>query len=194
MSEDEHQVDLDRCLVLPCNEINLDPIDREGPIIDLGGGGEGIIGLINGSKVIALDMDREELEGARNQAQDVIMDIRRMGLIRGSVPTVASFFTMMYLPRDAWKEVFSEVRRVLRPGGEFWIWDARFRVPPNCEKDAQVILLRITDPQGTEIETGYGCTLHNQDMEDFVGLAEDGFRVIFRERKKDVFHLRLRKT
>jgi len=33
----------------------LNPIDTGGPISDIGGGGEGIIGNLNGKQVIAID-------------------------------------------------------------------------------------------------------------------------------------------
>lgn len=41
--------------------IELNPIITEGFILDIGGGGEGIIGKLNGKKVIAIDKNENEL-------------------------------------------------------------------------------------------------------------------------------------
>jgi ubiquinone/menaquinone biosynthesis C-methylase UbiE len=54
--------------------IELTPIRTAGFILDIGGGGEGVIGKLNGKQVIAIDKNKEELEEAHNKALKIIMD------------------------------------------------------------------------------------------------------------------------
>lgn len=54
--------------------VTVDDFPSSGHILDIGGGGEGIIGLLKGQDVIAIDMNRRELEEAGEGALNVVMD------------------------------------------------------------------------------------------------------------------------
>ena len=45
-----------------------------GTILDIGGGGEGVIGRLYGAQVIAIDNSQEELDEAPNGFKKVLMD------------------------------------------------------------------------------------------------------------------------
>ena len=44
--------------------INMSDVELSGRILDIGGGGEGIIGLLKGERVVAIDRREAELKGA----------------------------------------------------------------------------------------------------------------------------------
>jgi len=52
----------------------LEPLKTNGFILDIGGGGEGIIGKLNGTQVIAIDTSEEESQETRNEALKVVLD------------------------------------------------------------------------------------------------------------------------
>jgi len=58
------QVPEKEMFVMDQQEILLSDFDSSGYILDIGGGGEGTIGILKGEKVIAIDTRREELEEA----------------------------------------------------------------------------------------------------------------------------------
>ncbi len=193
LPKDKGDVGLEDCHVLPRQRLHLKEIDREGWILDLGGGGEGVIGKVKGRQVIAVDTSADELEETSNDSLKIVMDIRDLKFLDESFDTVTSFFTLMYLPKRDWDLVFSEVERVLRPGGEFWIWDANLQIPAKCTREFIVIMLAIVLPNGTRVETGYGCKMHRQSLADIAELAGDGLEILDSEVDGNAFHLRIRK-
>jgi hypothetical protein len=54
--------------------IELSPLETKGFILDIGGGGEGIIGKLNGTQVVAIDTSERELAETKNEALKVVMD------------------------------------------------------------------------------------------------------------------------
>jgi len=52
--------------------IDISSLAEDGFILDIGGGGEGIIGLINGRKVISIDLLKNELEETNNDSLKII--------------------------------------------------------------------------------------------------------------------------
>jgi len=45
--------------LLPLQKLHMEKIKTDELILDIGGGGEGIIGCLNGSKVIAIDLQKD---------------------------------------------------------------------------------------------------------------------------------------
>lgn len=68
-------------------------------ILDIGGGGEGIIGLLYGSKVVAIDQRKKELEEAPEGPLKIVMDARELNFLDNSFDAVTSFFTLMYVKK-----------------------------------------------------------------------------------------------
>ena len=52
--------------------------ELEGSILDIGGGGEGTIGRLYGTQVIAIDNRQEELDEAPGGFEKVLMDARSL--------------------------------------------------------------------------------------------------------------------
>ena len=77
-------------------------LNRElnGKILDIGGGGEGVIGRLYTNQVVAIDIRQDELDEA---------------------PT--GFEKIMFMSAEDQKRAISEAARVLVNGGEVHIWD-----------------------------------------------------------------------
>ena len=62
MSEHQHHpIDMSRLYELEKQTVLLKHLTADGFILDVGGGGEGIIGRLNGSRVVAVDNIKGEL-------------------------------------------------------------------------------------------------------------------------------------
>lgn len=170
--------------------VEIDPIETGGFILDIGGGGEGIIGRLNGRKVIAIDKRYEELEETENESLKIVMDATDLKFLHSSFDVATSFFTLMYIENDLHPRVFNEIHRVLKEHGRFLIWDAK--IPQRVEdKPFFFVPLEIKLP-GEKVETGYGSILDHQDLEYFKGLAKrTGFKVVSEWEKDEIFFLEL---
>ncbi|MFX0045566.1 MAG: methyltransferase domain-containing protein [Candidatus Hermodarchaeota archaeon] len=194
MSDHHPEIDTSEVYELPLQEVSLldFPADEEW-ILDIGGGGEGIIGRMKGKQVVAIDRRRPELEGTTNEALKLVMDAREMQFLENSFGTVTLFFTLMYIPFEDLDTIFSEVARVLKPGGTLLIWDVRVDVPSDAdEKKYFMVPLKVTFPDGTKTETGYGVKIRNQDLDSFVNAAEKhGFELLEHQTMDLTFFARL---
>jgi ubiquinone/menaquinone biosynthesis C-methylase UbiE len=194
MSDHHPEIDMSEVYELPLQEVSLldFPADEEW-ILDVGGGGEGIIGRMKGKQVVAIDRRRPELEGTTNEALKLVMDARELQFLENSFGTVTLFFTLMYIPFEDLDIIFSEVARVLKPGGALLIWDVRVDVPSDADdKKYFMVPLKVTFPDGTETETGYGVKMRNQDMDSFVSAAEKhGFELVNHQAMGLTFFARL---
>ena len=171
----------------------VEDFEASGFILDVGGGGEGIIGRLKGNQVVAIDSRREELEEAAEGPLKIVMDARELHFLDGSFDVVTSFFTLMYLEEEDHRTVFGEVRRVLRPGGRFLIWDVEMPPRVQDEQDIAVFPLVIELPTA-EVETGYGSYWPREPLtvSGYVDLAEAvGFDVLGQRQSRDIFYLEL---
>ncbi len=156
MLEEQHPtIDEERFSYFPVQPLRLDPIDRPGKILDIGGGGDGIMGRLHGSRVVAIDPDGNELREAAAGPSKVIMNAARLGFADKTFETVTSFFTLLYIPETIHLQVFVEVKRVLKPKGKFLIWDGILPERDHLDKDVAVFPLEIEMPN-ENISTGYG--------------------------------------
>ena len=164
-------------------------------ILDIGGGGEGVIGLCCGRRVIAIDTRKDELQEAPEGPLKIVMSAAELSFLDDSFDASTSFFTLMYISKEQQKKVFDEIFRVLKKGGEFILWDAVIPEYSGGIKDIFVIELEITTPV-EKIKTGYGVSMKNkkQDMDYFIGLGEQaGFTVIQKEKQGHIFKIIFRK-
>ena len=99
--------------------------DFSGRILDIGGGGEGVIGRVYGAQVTAIDISPEELAEAPGGFEKLVMDAGNMTFPDESFDHVTAFFSFLFIPKADHKQVISEIARVLRPGGETQGGDAR---------------------------------------------------------------------
>jgi ubiquinone/menaquinone biosynthesis C-methylase UbiE len=189
-------IDLSKYFVLPTQEVTLPEIDNKGGwILDVGGGGEGIIGLLKGKDVVAIDKLKSELEETSNDALKVVMDAKDLKFIDESFTVATVFFTLMYIPEDDFEAIFKELWRVLKPGGEVHIWEAIFRIPPEeKEKERFVIILKTHFPDGRENQTGYGGFMRDQQPELFLEPAQKvGFKIADKKIDDFLFYAKLEK-
>ena len=189
-------IDLSKFYVIPKQELHIKDFDNRGDwILDIGGGGEGIIGLLKGRDVIAIDRVKRELEETKNSSLKIVMDVSELLFLDESFSYATSFFTFMYIPETDFEGALSEIWRVLKPGGEFMVWEPIFSIPQDERlKKLAVIPLEIHLPNGPVIETGYGGILRDQNSETIIGPAKrSGFRVIEKKTDKHTFFVRFQK-
>lgn len=151
-----------------------------GHILDIGGGGEGIIGQMKPTQVVAIDLSKRELEEAPAGPLKIVMDAADLKFLDGSFNTATAFFSLMYMRPEIQRRVFAEVFRVLARGGRWLIWDAV--IPDALENDTRgpVFRFRFHLP-GKMVETGYGTFWPDQpmDLNYYQRLARDtGFEVV----------------
>lgn len=166
--------------------VNIELLDfpSNGFILDIGGGGEGMIGRLKGNSVIAIDVSRQELEEAPGGPLKIVMDACDLKFLDASFNTVTAFFSLMYIKNmEDRRKVFAEVMRVLRPGGIFRVWDVDLSNRPDTDREIYIVSLRCR-VGSVEVETGYGQKWPEQPYgeEDFTNMAvEAGFRLLHRE-------------
>jgi ubiquinone/menaquinone biosynthesis C-methylase UbiE len=198
MSDETSPPDIDwsQYFVLPHQEVTLFDIDtKDGLILDVGGGGEGIIGLLKGKDVVAIDGQKDELEETTNESLKIVMNAKDLMFIDESFTIATVYFTFMYIPEEDFETIFKEIWRVLKPSGEVLIWDAIVRIPPEeSEKKRFVILLKTIFPDGLENQTGYGGILRNQNADYFIKSAQKvGFKALEKVESDCTFFLKLQK-
>ncbi len=179
-------------LLITNQSIDLNPLETKGLILDIGGGGEGIIGKLNSTQVVAIDTSERELAETKNKALKVVMDATDLKFLPGSFDICTAFFSLMYIPKNKHSKVFEEAHRVLKDNGQFLLWDAK--IPEMKKKYRQIIVrLKVQLPDET-VKTGYGVRWQTQDINHFKELAkEHKFKVIDEWSKGETLHLKMLK-
>ncbi|MFX0016987.1 MAG: class I SAM-dependent methyltransferase, partial [Candidatus Hermodarchaeota archaeon] len=135
-------------------KITIDSIP-DGSVIDIGGGGEGIIAQIGNERITAIDKSQGEIDEAKPNAPTanwILADATDLSYSDDYFDNATAFFSGMYMSMETFGKICRETYRVLKTNGEFWIWDANI----SNDKDLFLIRLHITLPNGKEIKTGYG--------------------------------------
>ncbi len=173
-------------------KINVDSIPI-GTIIDIGGGGEGIIAQIGKERVTAIDKLQSEIDEAKSHAssaQWVLADATDLPYSEGFFDNATAFFSSMYMDMETFGGVCHEVHRVLKPSGEFWIWGATI---PNT-KELYILRLQITLPNGKMIKTGYGSRKKSQNLKIICDkLSESNFSIKVAQNHGKWFFLKAQK-
>lgn len=172
--------------------IKIDTIP-EGSIIDIGGGGEGIIAQIGKERVTAIDKFQSEIDEAKDKAPEatwVMADARKLDYADEHFENATAFFSIMYMSNEDKKKVFKETYRVISKNGELWIWD----VPITKDEGVFLIKVKIILPDNTIVRTGYGVSSKIQTIESTKQLLEDvGFDVEIIENKKQWYFIKAKK-
>lgn len=164
--------------------------DLQGRILDVGGGGEGIIGRFFGNQVIAIDNRQEELDEAPDVCEKRVMDAACLDFDVETFDTVTFFYSLMYMNLDTQKQAMKEAARVLKPEGGLYVWDTDI---PSAFPEPFVAQLEI--PIGSEtIHTAYGIVKRDsQDSDSITAIAlSNGLRL--QEMRKEEGHFCLHFT
>lgn len=194
MSDQETSITPERLYYFNRQEVSVNDFDAPGFVLDIGGGGEGVIGRMKGKQVIAIDSSRTELEEAPGGPLKIIMDARDLQFLDCSFPTVTAFFTLMYVHDADHERLFREVFRVLVPGGQFLLWDMDIPVRMDEAKDIAAFPLLIHLPEREDLTVGYGTFWPEQDhdLAYYLRLAESaGFEIVNRRKKDRVLFLEM---
>jgi SAM-dependent methyltransferase len=137
-------------------DFTVEDFQVRGYVLDIGGGGEGIIGQMKPKQVIAIDLSKRELEEAPPGPLKIVMDATDLKFLDGSFDTATAFFSLMYMRPEIQERAFAEVFRVLTPGGRWIIWDVV--IPRTLEADTRGPAFRFRfHLPGKVVQTGYGC-------------------------------------
>ena len=150
-------------LVKPEQSIRIAEIPN-GKVLDIGGGGEGVIAQVGGARILAIDQFMSEIREARGKAPEAIWlvaDGRMLPFPKHCFDNATSFFSGMYMSDDVKVKVFREARLVIKPGGEMWVWDVN--IPPKSKVFA--VRLRVDIFDNRSIKTVYGVKAKDQTVD-----------------------------
>jgi len=178
-----------QALVNPKRNVQISEIPT-GLVLDIGGGGEGVIAQIGGPGIIAIDRYMSEISEARSkapQASWMVTDGTQLPYPDNCLDHATAFFSCMYMSGDVKAKVFSETQRVLKDGGEFWIWD----VPMTTKSDVFAFRLQVETPKIPTIKTIYGVKAKDQSAATICNqLQEIGFEADLIINNKDWFFIK----
>jgi len=189
----DHQgVDRERVFVVEKQVIRIEDVfGADDLILDLGGGGEGVIGQLRERQVVAVDKRKDELQECADGPIKVIADACALPFLDESFDAATAFFFLMYVPQGDRRAVLDEAFRVVRPAGVFHVWDAT--IPPRGDhrQDAFCVFVEARLPDRT-VATGYGVPWadHELSAATVVELGRDaGFRVSDVAGNSSAFHV-----
>jgi ubiquinone/menaquinone biosynthesis C-methylase UbiE len=175
----------------PVQKIELKHLPQEGFIIDIGGGGEGLVSRIEASRVCVVDINLNKIREAMiyGQVSQWILSDARMLSVKDERFNVATlWFSLGYVQdRDSKAQVLAEVARVLRQSGHISILGARI----TCSEPRFVLRTLLHLPDGSVSKMSYGMDGRQKQDSEAVAklLRETGFSNITYEDNGHWFRL-----
>jgi ubiquinone/menaquinone biosynthesis C-methylase UbiE len=167
----------------PVQKIELNQLPREGPIIDIGGGGEGLVSRIETSRVCVVDINLNKIREAMiygQVSQWILSDARMLSMKDERFNVATLWFSLGYIQDwDSKKQVIAEVARVLKRFGLISILGAKII----CSDSRFVMRALFHFPDGSVSKMSYGMDgTQRQDAEAVVKLLQEaGFSNIISE-------------
>ena len=171
--------------------INLKKLHSDGSILDIGGGGEGLVSRIEGSKVCAVDIRMSEIREAQIHGPPsnwFVGDGQALCFQDNVFEVVTLWFSLGYMSDWAIKQrVLKEAHRVLGENGRLSILASR--IPESCER--LIFWGHFTFPDGTISQIGFGTRGgQEQTLERMTELLLDTrFKIRFHEDNNEWFEI-----
>ncbi len=166
----------------------------EGILLDIGGGGEGVIAQAAGARVFSVDKFLSEIQEALPNAQDahwITADATFLPYKENHFDGATAFFSCMYMTNEMKEKVFTETRRVLKPAGQFWLWDVKMQ----AKSELYSVRLKAELPNQKKITTMYGVRAKDQSIASLsVLLQKTGFVIEKVDDGKHTFKITARKS
>ena len=163
----------------------------DGSILDIGGGGEAVIGQIYKDRVTAIDNRQEELDEAPDCCRKQLMDATELLFPDNSFDNVTFFYTLMYMTEETQRKSICEAVRVLKAGKLMNIWDCDIR---SAYPEPFIVDLDIRNDNHT-IHTGYGIVKKDTQSSDSIIhiLEQAGLSIECFQKKDGQFHIQCKK-
>ncbi len=182
-----------KLLFTKAEKIQIETIPT-GSVVDIGGGGEGVIAQIGKEKITVIEKRQDEIEEAKSKSPTsewVLADATSLDYDSGNFDNATAFFSGMYMTLETFDNVCKEVYRVLKNNGEFWIWDSKIAE----SKGLFIIRLSITLPNGKKVRTAYGSGIKTCSLAEIEqSLRNANFQVEVITNYKKWFFLKAKKT
>jgi len=176
-------------------KIALEQLEGDGLILDIGGGGEGLVSRIAGNRVCAVDIKLSEIREAQihgHSSNWFVADGRSLCFADAVFEVVTLWFSLGYMSDWTTKrQVLKEVYRVLKAGGRISILASH--IPESIT--SLIFWGMFTLPDGTVSKTGYGVRGgQNQTLQRILDLTSDvGFNQHHSEDHSEWFKIESRK-
>lgn len=158
-----------------------------GSILDIGGGGEAVIGQIYGDKVIAIDNRQDELDEAPDCCQKRLMDATDLLFPDESFDHVTFFYTLFYMKEEVQFNAICEAARVLKIGGSMNLWDCDIST---AYPEPFIVDLDIRSGNKT-IHTSYGIVKKDKQSSVSINqaLKRAGLNLLYLHEEDGHFHI-----
>jgi len=172
-------------------KITLEKLHSEGPILDIGGGGEGLVSRIEGSKVCAVDIRMSEIREAQIHgppANWIVGDGQVLCFQENVFDVVTLWFSLGYMKDWSIKRrVLEEAFRVLGESGRISILASRI----DGFYERLIFWGHFTFPDGMDSQIGYGVRGgQEQTLERISELLSDiGFNILSNEDNNEWFEI-----
>ncbi|MFX0054421.1 MAG: class I SAM-dependent methyltransferase [Candidatus Hermodarchaeota archaeon] len=158
----------------PVQKIELEQLPREGLIIDIGGGGEGLVSRIETSRVCAVDFNLNKIREAMiygQMSQWILSDARMLPVKDEGFNVATLWFSLGYIQDwDSKRQVLAEAARAMKQSGHISIIGARI----TCSDSRFVIRTLFHFPDGSISKMSYGMAgMQRQDAESVVNLIQE---------------------
>lgn len=167
----------------PLQEIAFERLPGTGRILDVGGGGEGIVSRIEGSRVCAVDISLNEIREAQiygSGSQWLVSNGESLPFDNAVFETATIWFSLDYMAdwKTKWA-VLDEVRRVLRKKGSLSLMSSEIV----CGESRFILRMRYTLPDGSIYQTGYGVKGNQGQTMDRISdiVRQTGFQIAKKE-------------